>query len=435
IFDWLRILYARMAYIVRVNGELSEAFQSTIGVLTGDTGSPFFWILFMADLRIPVQPGDIRLAGRSIPDVEHADDCAVWGTVRPSVQHHLDHFSGWTRRKGLLTNVPKTKSMCFGPLPTPSLAEEPFTFDGEDVEWVSKHKYTGITVTSTERDIFTLHYREKGLSAQRVANVCFAAESMVGSIPPREARILYLARVDPFLISACDVIIDICLNNLWNLEKVQIRYIRRLLHLRRRSMYHVLYSETGLMPLRYRRLILALRFLRYLVLLPQRHYARCAFDDSLDLARTGRSGWVGDLAIALGRLDHPVHFDFMADVTVEVVDGLIEEVEASSEHWVRAVIDNSPKTWLLKDRVEITKNGKTDTSAILFRHYLHMIIPSHRFAFVDILLSNHSLAIEMLRWQSRERPYYVPREWRLCRFCVQVDVHAVEDETHAILQC
>lgn len=189
------------------------------------------------------------------------------------------------------------------------------------------------------------------------------------------------------------------------------------------------------MPLRFRRLILALRYLRYLILLQPRHYARCAFEDSLDLARTGRSGWVGDLAIALGRLEHPVHFDFMADVTVDVVDRLTEEVEASSELWVRSVLNSSPKTWLLKDRVEIKKNGSTDASAILFRHYLRIPVPSHRFAFTDIVLSNHSLAVEMLRWKSRERPYEVPRQWRLCRFCIQLGVQCVEDETHALLQC
>lgn len=435
IFDWLRNLYARMAYIVRVNGELSEAFQSVIGVLTGDTGSPFFWILFMSDLQIPVQPGDIKLAGRSIPDVEHADDCAVWGTIRPSVQHHLNHFGRWARRKGLLTNVPKTKSMCFGRLPTPSLADEPFMLEGEPIEWVTRHKYTGVTLTSTDRDIFALHYEEKSLAAQRVANVTFAAESMVGSIPPREARILYLARIDALLISACDVIIDICLRHLWELEKVQIRFIRRLLHLRRRSMYQILYSETGLMPLRYRRLILALRFLRYLLLLQPHHYARCAFEDSLDLARSGKSGWVGDLTIALGRLEHPVFLDFRTDITVDVVDRLIKDVETSSEQWVRSVLDSSPKTWLLKDRVEIKKNGTTDSSAILFRHYLRIPVPSHRFAFIDILLSNHSLAVEMFRWQARERPYDVPRQWRLCRFCIQENIQVVEDETHAVLQC
>lgn len=119
-----------------------------------------------------------------------------------------------------------------------------------------------------------------------------------------------------------------------------------------------------------------------------------------------------------------MHFDFMADVTVDVADILMREVEASSERWVRSVLNVSPKTWLSKIRVEIKKNGSKDAKAIIFRHYLRIPVPSHRTAFIDIVLSNHSLAIEMLRWKSRDRPYDVPRRWRLCRFCIQVDACA-----------
>lgn len=438
IFDWLRQLYARMAYMVRVNGELSESFRSVIGVLTGDTASPLLWVLFMADLKVPVRPGDVHLAGRPIPDVEHADDCAMWSTDRASMQDHVNYFAHWCARKGLKPNVSKTKAMCFGPLPTISLADQPFTLNGEDIEWVRKYKYTGVTITSVEADIFACHYWEKATSAQRIANVTFAMESMIGVLPPRDARILYLARIDAYLTSACDVAIDVHALHLWELEKIQIRFIRRLLRLQRRSMYHILYSETGLMPLRYRRLILALRFLAYLISLPAHHYARCAFEDSLDLARNAKSGWVGDLLNALHGLDpnsDALVLDVHSEITAETVATLIKAVEESCDAWVRTVLDTSPKTWLLKDRVERYKNGSTDKRAVLFRHYLRIHIPSHRSAFLNLLVSNHSLAVERLRWQSRTRPYAVPREWRLCRFCVQEHVYAVEDETHAVLQC
>lgn len=53
--------------------------------------------------------------------------------------------------------------------------------------------------------------------------------------------------------------------NIRKLEKVQKRYIRRILRLQKRSEHHILYSETSIMPIGYRLLILALRFLRYLV--------------------------------------------------------------------------------------------------------------------------------------------------------------------------
>ncbi|EMD36361.1 hypothetical protein CERSUDRAFT_95679 [Gelatoporia subvermispora B] len=47
-----------------------------------------------------------------------------------------------------------------------------------------------------------------------------------------------------------------------------------------------------------------------------------------------------------------------------------------------------------------------------------------------VVLSDHALAVERLRWNERYRPK-VPRAQRICRLCVR----AVEDETHALFEC
>ncbi|KAF8192395.1 hypothetical protein K438DRAFT_1970195 [Mycena galopus ATCC 62051] len=49
-FDWLRMLYQKMAYHVRHGDRNSAEFKSFIGLLTGDPASPVLWNLFMADL-------------------------------------------------------------------------------------------------------------------------------------------------------------------------------------------------------------------------------------------------------------------------------------------------------------------------------------------------------------------------------------------------
>lgn len=53
IFDWLRMLYKRMAYIVRHESQMSSLFRSIIGILIGDTSSPILWTLYLSDFRIP----------------------------------------------------------------------------------------------------------------------------------------------------------------------------------------------------------------------------------------------------------------------------------------------------------------------------------------------------------------------------------------------
>lgn len=64
------------------------------------------------------------------------------------------------------------------------------------------------------------------------------------------------------------------------------------------------------------------------------------------------------------------------------------------------------------------------------RHYLHVRVPAHRKAITRLLVSDHNLSIERVRYALRYREA-IPREWRLCGFCRD----AVEDETHALMIC
>jgi len=49
IFDTVRAIYRNMDYVVRLRDELSEPLSSNVGILAGDPGSPFFWILYALD--------------------------------------------------------------------------------------------------------------------------------------------------------------------------------------------------------------------------------------------------------------------------------------------------------------------------------------------------------------------------------------------------
>ncbi len=67
LFDWLRMLYACMCYVVHYEGAVWEAFKSLIGVLTGDSVSPILWNLYFADIdrAIPIHANDL-IFGRTV---------------------------------------------------------------------------------------------------------------------------------------------------------------------------------------------------------------------------------------------------------------------------------------------------------------------------------------------------------------------------------
>jgi hypothetical protein len=75
-------------------------------------------------------------------------------------------------------------------------------------------------------------------------------------------------------------------------------------------------------------------------------------------------------------------------------------------------------------------DGSFHPSSMKLRLYLCIPVPAHRKALMCILLSSHSLGVELLRYQERLRPP-VPRLARLCRLCFR----DVESEGHALLGC
>jgi hypothetical protein len=53
---WLKLLYDKIRYIVRLDGRFAPACRSLLGILTGDPGSPHLWNLFI----LAHHPQDIR---------------------------------------------------------------------------------------------------------------------------------------------------------------------------------------------------------------------------------------------------------------------------------------------------------------------------------------------------------------------------------------
>lgn len=296
---------------------------------------------------------------------------------------------------------------------------------------VSQFQYVGMHFQTDSKDMFTQQYKVNVEKAVRMSSMCLAVNRMVGSPPTWDARTLYMARVDPYLTAGCEVSLDVVDAHLESLEKVQHQHLRRILGLGAKSMVAVLFSETGIWPIRYRRATLALKYLRYLVQLPHERLAWCAITDSLNLAKDGQISWINDMRLVLAKLPVPVLWNLpRSQIDTDIVDGLIANVKKSMEMWVQDAIDKSTKTRdLLRNRLEMD-NGTLVTKVLDFRHYLRVLNPRHRIALTHIILSGHQLAIERMRWQERYIPS-IPECWRLCRFCKTF----IEDAVHALLVC
>ena len=425
IFDWIRMIYDRMEYVVRHNSETSEVFKSISGILIGDTCSPILWNIYLADIKFLISNLDIKLDGCHISHLEQADDVVLMSTSAEGLQERMDSLAIWCSKNFMLLNAIKSVGIIYGPIPQ---VVPPLKFGVERVPISEKQSYIGVTVLSTDRNIFKLHYDLKAGKAKKTGNMILALQSVIGKLPPWELRKLYMALIDPHLTHGAEICLDINPPLLEKLEDIQHRFLGRVLNVGEKCLSALLFTETAIIPIKYRRIITALKYMKYLLQMPSDSYSSHAMRDSINLAMSGKPGWVMDILYVLKNLPFNVTTLNLTALTPQNIDDTIKSVNRGLANHLQQIIDTSPKSYLLTGRLEQDDMGKFSHKTLYFRNYLNVANYKHRKAITHILLSCHSLAVERLRWH---RPVSIPRAERLCRFCKQ----KIETPEHALLDC
>ncbi|KAJ7656247.1 hypothetical protein DFH06DRAFT_991790 [Mycena polygramma] len=417
-----------MTYAVKYGDEHSLPFRSLIGLLTGDSASPTLWNIFFSDLRLPPHKDDIHLNGRPVSQAEQADDNLIMSTSFPAFQAKVTMFFVWGVNKRAFVSAGKSKWMIEGPLP----AVIPVLRIGDlIVELVPDFKYVGMWFTSVHANVFAKHYKVKASKARSASSAIFGLKHRIGSLPVKEALQIFTARVDNLLTSGCELSLDTDNALLDEHLDVQHTFLRRLLGLNSHSMLAVLFTETGQMPIRIRRLLLALKRLQYMAGLTAERVVFDCLLDSLALWREGKPGWASDLAILLTRLPEPIVATPDDFLNIDTVKGIAERVVKIVDADLQSDIDRLVKTHLLRNRLELGDEKSLTLAPRRLRHYLTQVaVPAHRKALTGLLLGDHLLSVERLRYPACYRDA-VPRNLRLCRFCRG----AVEDEVHALFDC
>ncbi|KZV84831.1 hypothetical protein EXIGLDRAFT_623753, partial [Exidia glandulosa HHB12029] len=199
------------------------------------------------------------------------------------------------------------------------------------------------------------------------------------------------------------------------------------LGLQKRSQLCILFSETGLWPLKFRRLALQLRYLCYTLTLPDTHLASRAVKESIQSARNAQSGWFSDLRRAAGTIG----LEVSAEPTPENIAALEPSLKTALYRHIQDSVNTSPKLELLHSRPAYIGQQRKLAPPLEFRAYLRVKGRTHRQALTSLVLSDHCLSIEMLRRGTRSRAESVPRALRLCRLCLS----AIEDPIHALFVC
>ncbi|TFY67731.1 hypothetical protein EVJ58_g1437 [Rhodofomes roseus] len=295
------------------------------GILIGDPASPILWNLYLADLLIRPHGDDVLLAGVCVSHLEQADDIALFSTSPAALQQKLDDLASWCALNFALINAGKTQAMVFGAQPAASQGLRLYV-NGKPISVVQSYTYVGTVFSSARGDPFGPHTDGKASIARKVANACLSVEAYVAELPPWAALTLYQLHVDPHLTGGAEVAPHVRLSSLTLLAAVQNVYLRRMMGLNPRAVTALLYTETGLWPIRYRRLSLALRYALYIISQRPPVPLAALAEARAMAAAAGAASWLGNLHHALQSLPVPVEMDLLTALTADHISDALERL-------------------------------------------------------------------------------------------------------------
>ncbi|KAJ6601904.1 hypothetical protein DFH09DRAFT_900274, partial [Mycena vulgaris] len=154
--------------------------------------------------------------------------------------------------------------------------------------------------------------------------------------------------------------------------------------------------------------------------------------DSYVLCQNGHPGYWSDLKFALQKLKFPVELPSLPDLTSEACLGLAKSVYISAMKFLDAEVSASTRLYMLHGRREPLDGEPAKKITVVLRHYLTLVENArHRKALTRLLVSQHPLAVERMRYKQRYHREHVPRDERRCRF----GCNSVETVEHTLFFC
>ena len=153
------VLYNNSNSAVMVDGNISESFSVTTGVLQGDVLAPFLFIILIDYLLKSSTEGtesgvethprrSRRFPAKVLNDLDFADDIALLESSILRAQEQLSRTAEAAKDLGLIISVAKTEYMTINCNPQP-----PLQVYGESISHVNDFRYLGCMMASSTNDL------------------------------------------------------------------------------------------------------------------------------------------------------------------------------------------------------------------------------------------------------------------------------------------
>jgi hypothetical protein len=415
-FNLIRNMYSKIKGVIKVNNRLYDTISDECGTNQGGPLSPNMFRYMLNDLRDFLNTSyGINIDDELLVHLLWADDLVIMSDSPEGLQHQLNALHVFCSHYQMIVNELKTKIMVFGN----SKEELHFIFNNKSLEIVKEYKYLGVifnSVCNIRGNLFKNMWPFIAKKGSRAYFCNFQQVSSIGQLTPN----VYLQLFDSYVVPVLGYASEIWCNTVEIpcVERVQLRFLKYLLHVKDSTCTTAVLGESGRYPIYVTHLFKLIKYWCRIVSLNKNSLVRKAYDMLKSYTLMGYNTWSTKVQKALTSLGLKDYW-YNEDVDKEFLSSVKSRLYNNYESVWCANIKNFPILRLYR---------LFKTSFSIESYLLQIRDVKLRRLLSKFRLSSHMFCIE----KGRHYKPKIPVQERLCIMC---NLNVVEDEVHVLLQC
>ena len=336
------------------------------------------------------------------------------------LQNEINILHTYCNKWKLEINLSKTKVMIFSKRSLKT--SNKWNYGNKNINCVTSYTYLGILMTSSGN--FT---KAKQILSEKASKALFALNrALLFNTDINIFIKLFNSNIKPILLYGAEIwgseIIDFTKWDRGAIEKIHLKYCKRILGLNKYASNAACRSEIGSYPLLTEVHISMFKYWLRIRELPENNITKWAYNEQKNPHNSYT--WMSTIKSILTDINQNSLYDTEETIINSKFKNLINNVKCQmkqtyTDHW---------RSNIMKDGSKLRTYSKFKQD-YCYEQYLSAVINiNQRISLTKFRTSNHDLSIEVGRYTRPKTPL-------LDRICLHCDMHKVEDEEHLLIVC